>query len=323
MKDDDRRDADALDAYSIGVNQAAERVGPAVVKLEIIGSRGSHARRGPDAQQGLGSGVIFRSDGEILTNAHVVRGAQKISVTLPDGRQYIGAVSGADVANDLAVVRIGGRNLPVAELSGRLLKIGQLVVAVGNPLGLGWTVTAGVVSALGRELQVERNIKLLNLIQTDAPINPGSSGGPLVDVRGRVVGITTAVVQFAQGLGFAIPMSTAMEVIGRIVERGHRSTTSALGLGGTRAKIDDWVVARNKLHQRLGMLVLQVKPESPAEKASLRPLDIIIDADGMIVTGPQDLANVISSRKSTERIAIGFLRDGKKRHVAALLNGAQ
>ena len=172
-------------------------------------------------------------------------------------------------------------------------------------------------------MQVERNIKLLNLIQTDAPINPGSSGGPLVDVRGRVVGITTAVVQFAQGLGFAIPMSTAMEVIGRIVERGHRSTTSALGLGGTRAKIDDWVVARNKLHQRLGMLVLQVKPESPAEKASLRPLDIIIDADGMIVTGPQDLANVISSRKSTERIAIGFLRDGKKRHVAALLNGAQ
>lgn len=321
MKGEDRREAEALDAYSSAVNQAAERVGPAVVKLEVVGNR-SNTRRGTESQHGLGSGVIFRADGEILTNAHVVRGAQKISVTLPDGRQYVGAVVGTEAANDLAVVRIGGRNLPVAELSGRALKVGQLVVAVGNPLGLGWTVTAGVVSALARELQVERNIKLSNLIQTDAPINPGSSGGPLVDARGRVVGITTAVMQFAQGLGFAIPTFTAMEVIGRIGERGRGPTALSLGLGGTRTRIDDWVVARNKLRQRAGMLVLQVRPESPADKASLRPLDIIIEADGKTVTDPQDLAHALTGRKTLERFAIGFLRDGKKRHVAAILNGA-
>lgn len=325
MANERKNEAEALDAYSQAVNQAAERVGPAVVKIEVAGAQAARARSrgGQGIPQGLGSGVLFRSDGGILTNAHVVRGASKISVTLADGRVFLGGLVGADPAHDLGVVRIGATGLPVAELSTRPLKSGQLVVAVGNPFGLGWTVTAGVVSALGRELEVERGVKLTDLIQTDTPINPGSSGGPLVDARGRVVGITTAVVAFAQGLGFAVPTATALAAIGRLMEpRGPRTQSGSLGVGTMRAAIDEWIVSRNRLPQKQGVLILEVKPESPAEKASLRPLDMIIEVDGRAVTSPTELARVLRQHEQGDRVKIGFLRDGGRRHVSAILNGA-
>src|SRR5512146_2251190 len=201
------QEVEALDSYSTLVNQAAERVGPAVVKIET-----TSARQGQPGQ-GQGSGVLFRRDGQILTNAHVVHGAGKITVTLADGRHFEGAVIGADRARDIAAVRIGARDLPVAELSERPLRVGQLVIAVGNPYGLNWTVTAGVVSALNRTLDMPGVRKMTNLIQTDTSINPGNSGGPLVDSQGRVVGITTAMMPMAQGLGFSIPLDTVKSAI--------------------------------------------------------------------------------------------------------------
>lgn len=317
---DKRREAEALDAYSSLVNEAAERVGPAVVKIET-----QVARRGPQVEgQGQGSGVIFRRDGQILTNAHVVAGARKIEVVLADGRRYEGAVRGADRSCDIAAVKIGARDLPVAELNERPLRIGQLVIAVGNPFGLGWTVTAGVVSALGRSLQVPNGVKLENLIQTDTPINPGSSGGPLVDTRGRIVGITTAVVQFAQGIGFAVPTTTALSVLGSFLEpRAVKTSAPALGLGGIRTRIDEWIVGRNRLNQKEGVLVLEVKPDSPAEKASLRLLDIIVDIDGNSIHSPHDLEKTLSRHRTGESVSVGFLREGKRRKVTAVLNGKE
>ncbi len=310
-----RREAEALDAYSSLVNQAAERVGPAVVKIETTA-----ARQGQPGQ-GQGSGVLFRRDGQILTNAHVIQGAGKITVTLADGRHFEGAVMGADRARDLAAIRIGARDLPVAELSERPLKVGQLVIAVGNPYGLGWTVTSGVVSALGRTLPGPATIKLDNLIQTDAPINPGSSGGPLVDSNGRVVGITTAMVQFAQGLGFAIPTATALSVLGKFIRpRATKTSTPELGLGGIRTRIDDWIISRNSLSASEGILVLEVKPNSPADRASLKLLDIIIDIEGHQVASPLELTRALKAHRAGDTVKIGFIRDGSRRQVTAVLD---
>lgn len=312
------RESEALDAYSSLVNFAAERVGPAVVKIETAAARA----RGRNPQgTGQGSGVIFRRDGQILTNAHVVQGAHTVRVILADGRQFEAGVSGADTAHDIAEIRIGARNLPVAELSERALKVGQLVVAVGNPYGLGWTVTSGVVSALHRELPNPNGGKLTELIQTDAPINPGSSGGPLVDSQGRVVGITTAIVPFAQGLGFAVPTSTAFRILGRFITPERTVDAPAIGLGGTSTRIADWIVTRNRLGNKQGILVLEIKPDSPASKASLKLNDVIVDLNGKPVHNPQEMSKELKQFKSGDTVTVGFLRDSIKRKVTVTLNG--
>jgi serine protease Do len=309
------REAEALDAYSSAVNYAAERVGPAVVKIETETARGG--RRG--AQGGQGSGVIFRRGGQIVTNAHVVEGARMIRVILADGRQFQAGLVGADRAQDIAELRIGARDLPVAELSERPLKIGQLVIAVGNPYGLGWTVTSGVVSALERELPNPRGGKLKHLIQTDAPINPGSSGGPLVDSQGRVIGITTAIVPYAQGLGFAVPTATVLQVLSKFMP--PEAETLTLGLGGMRTVIPDWMVERNKLTQREGILVLEIKPSSPAARASLKLNDILLDINGQPVKSPDEMAKKIKQFRTNGSISLGFLRQGTRRQVTVNLNG--
>src|SRR5437016_14526656 len=191
MMSTNEKDAQAMDAYSHAVTTAAERVGPAVVRIDIEREGGRYYRYGPspDLGGGLGSGFIFASDGQILTNAHVVANARRIRVTLADGRTFDAGLVGSDPEVDVAVLRIGADRLPVAELGRTPLKVGQLVIAVGNPYGLNWTVTAGVVSALGRTLEgLGIRSKMTNLIQTDTSINPGNSGGPPVDSLGRVVG---------------------------------------------------------------------------------------------------------------------------------------
>lgn len=313
------REAEALDAYSLLVNFAAERVGPAVVKIE---TKVAHAR-GKDRGQGQGSGVIFRRDGQILTNAHVVEGARAVRVVLADGRQFEAGVLGTDRAHDIAEIRIGARNLPVAELSERPLKVGQLVVAVGNPFGLGWTVTSGVVSALNRELPNPRGGKLTDLIQTDAPINPGSSGGPLVDSQGRIVGITTAIVPFAQGLGFAVPTSTALRILGKFIVPERSTSALSLGLGGTQTNIAEWIVTRNRLPNKEGVLVLEIKPDSPAAKASLKLNDVIVDVNGKAVRTPQEMAKELEQFKGGDTVSVGFLRESTKRKVTVTLNDKQ
>src|SRR5437899_8357656 len=231
------RDAQALDAYSNAVTGAAERVGPAVVRIDIEREGGRLVRTLFGG--GLGSGFIYASDGQILTNAHVVAHARRIRVTLADGRTFDAGLVGSDTEVDVAVLRIGADRLPVAELGRVPLRVGQLVLAVGNPYGLNWTVTAGVVSALGRDLDIPGSRKMINLIQTDTSINPGNSGGPLVDSVGRVVGITTAMMPLAQGLGFSVPLDTVKATIAKVTrKRETKPEEVSLGVGGMRVMID-------------------------------------------------------------------------------------
>src|SRR6266581_5106884 len=234
------KDAQALDAYSRSVMTAAERVGPAVVRIDLEHEGRRYGQDNmPREFGGVGSGFIFASDGQILTNAHVVANARRVKVTLADGRTFDASLVGSEPDVDIALLRIGADHLPVAELGRGSLRVGQLVIAVGNPYGLNWTVTAGVVSALGRTLDVPGTRKMVNLIQTDTSINPGNSGGPLVDSFGRVVGITTAMMPMAQGLGFSIQLDAVKSAIARIT-RKHEEKRSAvsLGVGGMRVRLD-------------------------------------------------------------------------------------
>jgi serine protease Do len=316
------KDIEALDAYSSAVTTAAERVGPAVVRIDVEreGVRFGYGRFNPVPGAGIGSGFIFSSDGQILTNAHVVERARRIQVTLADGRKFDAGLIGSDPEVDVAVLRVGADHLPVAEMSRAPLKVGQLVIAVGNPYGLNWTVTAGVVSALGRTLDVPGARKMTNLIQTDTSINPGNSGGPLVDSNGRVVGITTAMMPMAQGLGFSVPLDTVTSAIARIRQRRDATFPGiSIGVGGMRVQLD--VAVRNILpgRQPSGMEVLEVRAGSPAERAELKRMDIIVAADEETVTEPRDLQRIVRRHRVGEKITISFLRGGKLRKVTVIL----
>jgi len=320
------RDTQALDAYSHAVTEAAERVGPAVVRIDIDRGEGRSGRSGryrPPSEfgGGIGSGFIFASDGQILTNAHVVEHARRIRVTLADGRKFDAGLVGSDPAVDVAVLRIGADHLAVAELGRTPLKVGQLVIAVGNPYGLNWTVTAGVVSALGRTLEAPGIPKMTNLIQTDTPINPGNSGGPLVDSAGRVVGITTAMMPMAQGLGFSVPLDTVKSVMARIIKQKRETafTGTSMGVGGLRVKVEESLQRSLNLSQQFGMEVLEIRPAGPADQAELKRLDIIISADGEPVTEPRDLQRIVRRHQSGAKIAVQFLRGGKLRKVTVIV----
>ncbi len=315
------KDAEALDAYSHAVTTAAERVGPAVVRIDIDrDGRRVGPFNVPEFGGGIGSGFIFASDGQILTNAHVVAQARRIQVTLADGRKFDAGLVGSDPEVDVAVLRIGADHLPVAELGRAPLRVGQLVIAVGNPYGLNWTVTAGVVSALGRTLDVPRSRKMTNLIQTDTPINPGNSGGPLVDSVGRVVGITTAMMPLAQGLGFSVPLDTVKATIARINKnRETKPQGVSLGVGGMRIKIDPSLQKGLYLPQQFGMELLEIRRDGPADRAELKRMDIILTADNEPVTEPRDLQRIVRRHLPGEKITITFLRGGKQRKVTVVL----
>src|SRR5438132_12633937 len=254
MMSTNEKDAQALDAYSYAVTTAAERVGPAVVRIDIDrDGRRVGPFNIPEFGGGIGSGFIFASDGQILTNSHVVAQARRIRVTLADGRTFDAGLVGSDSDVDVAVLRIGADHLPLVELGRGPLRVGQLVLAVGNPYGLNWTVTAGVVSALGRTLEAPGVRKMTNLIQTDTPINPGNSGGPLVDSQGRVIGITTAMMPMAQGLGFSIPLDTVKAVLARITQKREAPSTGvSLGVGGMSVQLDPTLRRSLNLAQQFG-----------------------------------------------------------------------
>ena len=314
----DEREAQALDAYSRAVTSAAERVGPAVVRIDIEREGGRFARS--EFGGGLGSGFIFASDGQILTNAHVVSGARRIRVTLADGRTFDAGLVGADTEVDVAILRIGADRLPVAELGRVPLKVGQLVIAVGNPYGLNWTVTAGVISALGRTLEAPGVRKMTNLIQTDTSINPGNSGGPLVDSQGRVVGITTAMMPMAQGLGFSIPLDAIKSAIARINgKRGSEPAGVSMGVGGMRVRLDTQLRQVLNLAQQYGMEVLEIRQGGPADRAELKRLDVIIAAEDVPVTEPRDLQRIVRRHRAGEKVPVSFLRGGRQRKVTVVL----
>ena len=271
--------------------------------------------------EGEGSGVVFDERGYILTNDHVVGGALEIVVVLPDGRQVAGRVVGRSPENDIAVVKIDGDNLPVAKLGDSdTLRVGQWVVAIGNALGLegGPTVTAGVVSALNHTLQPGPNEPPFGpLIQTDAAINPGNSGGPLVNLQGEVIGINTAKIRQAEGIGFAIPINTAKQIVAQLLEARPQAYLGIVGTTVTRA-----LVVRFNLPVDRGVLVVSVAPGSPAERAGLRPGDIIVRFDGQEVARASDLEQALRQRQPGDRVEIVINREGAERSITVTLGEA-
>ena len=301
-----------LDAYSRAVIDVAERVGPAVVRLDVVKS-------GNERHGGTGSGVVVAPDGLVLTNSHVVGGAARVNVTTVDGRSLTARAVGDDPDTDLALVRVDAPvTLPTATLGdSKLLKRGQLVIAIGNPLGFESTVTTGVVSALGRSLRARSGRLIDDVIQTDAALNPGNSGGPLVSSRGEVVGINTAVIMGAQGICFAVAANTANFVLGELVRHG-RVRRAYIGIAAQQ-----FAVSRRRRHatglaQESAVMIASVEPGSPAGRAGLAAGDIILALDGTAVTGADDLIRLLAGEKIGRTVEIEMLRNGDQRRVSVV-----
>ena len=312
------KESEALDAYSKAVIEASERVGPAVVRIDVTHAPADASQRGRGPRGGIGSGVIYASDGHIVTNEHVIRGARQIDATLADGRSFPGGVLFADPAIDLAIVRIGVNRLPVAELHRATPRVGQLVIAIGAAFGLGGTVTAGVVSAVNRKLQ-EGPVNLRGLVQTDTPINPGNSGGPLIDAQGRVIGINVAILPYARGIGFAIPTETVMALLARFGAARQRPARLMFGISGVATQIDAAVVNERRLSSDKGVMVLEVHPGSPAEAASFHIGDTILSIQGRPVREAADQRRAIESMTPGHAVDVEFLRDNRKRKVIVII----
>ena len=304
-------DADLLDAYSRAVVSAAERVGPAVVSVEVrqrVERRGRPARELP----GHGSGFVFTPDGFVLTNSHVVHGATRIDATFATGRRLRAELVGGDPDSDLAVIRVNPVSLAVAEFGdSSALRVGQLVIAIGNPLGFQSTVTAGVVSALGRSFRSVTGRLIDDVIQTDAALNPGNSGGPLVDSAGRVVGVNTAVILPAQGICFAVGINTAKFVTGQLIRHG-KIRRGKIGVAGQNVSLARLVVRAHGLEAKSGVLVTGVDGNSPAARTGVRPEDIIVGLDGKPVTGIDDLHRLLASDRIGAETTIVVLRKAEK-----------
>jgi len=297
-------DAALLDAYSKAVIETAETVGPAVVHVEVTGRRPSGGRE----PRGSGSGLAFTPDGYVLTNSHVVHGAARIDVTLADGRRCGADLVGDDPGTDLAVIRVSASDLPVARLGdSQELRAGQLVVAIGNPLGFQWTVTAGVVSAVGRSLRSQAGRLIDGVIQTDAALNPGSSGGPLATSRGEVVGINTAIILGAQGLCFAIPSRTVLYVAPRLIRDG-RIRRGWLGVAGQTVAIPQHAAKVFGVRGNGGVIVISVEPGSPADRAGVRDRDVVVELDGEAVSSIDDLQRLLTGERVGRPVDLAVVR---------------
>ena len=296
-------DEHLFDAYSQAVISAADRVSPSVVNLEI------HQK---DRRGGSGSGFVFTPDGFILTNSHVVHNATRIEVTLPDGQKYQADRVGDDPDTDLAVVRISASNLVPATLGdSNAIRVGQLVIAIGNPYGFQATVTSGVISALGRSLRSNSGRLIDNVIQTDAALNPGNSGGPLVTARGEVIGVNTAVILPAQGICFATAINTAKFVAGRLIKDG-RIRRGYLGIAGQNVPLHRLLVRGHNLLASSGILVVSVEPHSPSQMAGVREGDIVVGFGGHPVPDIDALHRLLADREAASPASLLILRATEK-----------
>jgi S1-C subfamily serine protease len=297
-------DAELLDAYSRAVTAVVDSVGPAVVSIHI-----GEGRRSPQFEPtGAGSGFVITPDGYILTNSHVAADASEIRAVFIDGRKLVATLIGHDPSTDLAVLRVNASGLPYTTLidsSG--LRVGQLVIAMGNPLGFQSSVSTGVISSLGRALRGQDGRLIENIIQHTAPLNPGNSGGPLVDSRGRVIGINTAIIATAQGIGFSIPAGTARSVVPQLLARG-RVTRGFLGVIGFRRQIDRRLVRFHELSRDHGVEIASLEPSAPARRAGMQTGDILLSINDQDITSPDDLFRFLSEWPVGRPVTVNLLR---------------
>ena len=311
-------DADLLDAYSSAVVSAVDRVGPSVAHLSVWTPATPNRRRsrGGNYEQmepsGTGSGFVFTPDGFMLTNSHVVERATRIKATFSDGTSCDAQLVGSDPDTDLAVLRVHTTSLVAAPLGdSSRLRAGQVVIAIGNPLGFTSTVTSGIVSALGRTMRSQSGRLIDAVIQTDAALNPGSSGGPLIDSLGSVVGINTAVIAGAQGICFAIPVSTAHLVIPQLIREG-RVRRGWIGVSGQTVQLSRRRVQLSHLSAPSAVLVTETTPRGPADLAGIRARDIIVSLDGSVVTGVDDLQRLLTHECIGRATSTTVLREGNQ-----------
>lgn len=303
-------DEDALDPYSARVVAAFDEVGPAVVHIT--------ARRADGRTVGQGSGVLFTPDGYALSNNHVVEGAASLRVSLLDGRDLPAELVGRDADTDIALLRIGGGGHAHARLgSSARLKVGQMVVAIGNPFGFQCTVTAGIVSALGRTLRARSGRRMDSVVQTDAPLNPGNSGGPLVDGAGRVVGINTAMIAGGQGICFAVGIDTAIDVATRLMRDG-RVRRAFLGVSAQTVPLERRLARAHGLAQSAAALVTELQPDGPAALAGLQPGDTVLALDGEAVSGVDDLHRALTAERIGRPLRLDILRRARRDAVTAV-----
>jgi S1-C subfamily serine protease len=296
-------DLAAFDAYSRAVMGAVDKVGPAVLHLQI------EAQKGPG---GSGSGVVFTPDGYVLTNSHVIAGAKRITATFADGHALTASIVGDDPDTDLAVLRLNGEAPAWARLgSSRDLRVGQLVVAIGNPFGFQATVTAGVVSALGRSLRSRSGRLIDSVIQTDAALNPGNSGGPLVNSAGDIIGINTAIIAMAQGICFSISVDTVEFVAARLIREG-RVRRCYIGVAGQNVPLSRRSVRFHDLARESGVLVQSLSPDGAAQAGGLQMGDIIVEFDGTAIGDIDALHRLLTEERVGRALAMTVLRRGEK-----------
>jgi S1-C subfamily serine protease len=302
-----------LDAYSRAVVGVVEAVSPAVVHVQIRGARGGRAAHGS------GSGVIVSPDGLVLTNNHVVDGAQQIGLSLADGRSFKARVLGRDADTDLAVLRSEtSETLPAAKLANsKEVRPGQIAIAIGNPLGFQSTVTAGIVSAVGRSLRASNGRLIGDVIQTDAALNPGNSGGPLVNSAAAVIGINTAMIMGAQGICFSVASNTALYVLTQVLAHG-RVRRARIGIVAEQVELPQRLRDRAGLSQASGVHVRDVADGSPAHRAGIGPGDVLVGLDGAAVTGVDDLTRLLDDKRIGQRLRVAALRGGSVHHFEVM-----
>ena len=310
-------DLSLIDAYSRRVEQVVEKVAPSVVHIEIVGRPGAspargHPGTGGEQIAGMGSGVVVSPDGIILSNNHVIEHAEKVLLAFEDGRHCEAKILGRDPDTDIAVLRSESTDhLSTAKLgNSKTLRPGQLAIAIGNPLGFTSTVTAGVVSAVGRSLRAQNGRLIEDVLQTDAALNPGNSGGPLVSTHGEVIGINTAIIQGAQGICFSVASNTAEYVLTQILQHG-RVRRAALGLMGVQVEFPKHIIHELRLKQDHAVAAGEILRGSPAHEAGLQPGDVILSIEGVAVAGIDDLLRILDGDKIGRKLEVTILRDGK------------